>query len=472
MRKVVLGLILILSISSFGQRISDADAFFNGKKYKKAAEIYELLLKKTPRNPSLNYKYGASLFLSGKKQEAISFLQTAAEKDVLEAYQYLGDFYFSQYRFEEAYTSYEKYLFLENLSEKVREKFLEQLSKADLGRRMITHVEDIVIVDSLLVDKKEFFRKYRLNSDAGEIVSTGSFFDQPSKMYLSGHLSERKDRFFYTDSVGVQLDVFVTYKLFDGWSVPQAVSGQVNTSFNEAYPFLMSDGVTLYFSSDRKGSLGGYDIFITRFNQNTNSFLPPENVGMPFNSPYNDYLLAIDERSNIGWFATDRFQAKDKVMIYVFILNEDKKIVIEEDNMYLARLAALQSYKKQARLENNATNMSNVGDNEHYVIPNDSTRFVVNDTLTYYSINDFKSDEARALYQMNMEMDQQIEILSILIENKRSQYTATETEEERRIIAPELLSLELKLNDLQRKKRTLELQIRSIEIKKIQNNLQ
>lgn len=472
MRKVVLGLILIFSIFSFGQRISDADALFNGKKYKKAAEIYELMLKKTPRNPSLNYKYGASLFLSGKKQEAISFLQTAAEKDVFEAYQYLGDFYFSQYRFEEAYLSYEKYLSLENISEKIRQKFFEQMWKADLGRRMITHVEDIVIVDSVLVDKKEFFKKYHLNSDAGEIVSIGDFFHQPTKMDLSGHLSERKDRFFYTDSVEGQLDLFVTYKLFDGWSASQAVSGQVNTSFNEAYPFLMSDGVTLYFSSDRKGSLGGYDIFITRFNQNTNSFLPPENIGMPFNSPYNDYLLAIDERSNIGCFATDRFQAKDKVMIYVFILNEDKKIVIEEDSIYITRLAALQSYKKQSRSDSKIQQISDIDNNLRYVIPDDSMRFVVNDTLTYYSINDFKSDEARALYQMNMEMDQQIKTLSILIENKRSEYTATETEEERKIIAPELLSLELKLNDLQRKKRTLELQIRSIEIKKTQNKLQ
>ena len=49
----------------------------------------------------------------------------------------------------------------------------------------------------------------------------------------------------------------------------------------------MADGVTIYYASDGEG-LGGYDIFVTRYNTNTDTYLVPENVGMPFNSPYND----------------------------------------------------------------------------------------------------------------------------------------------------------------------------------------
>ena len=35
----------------------------------------------------------------------------------------------------------------------------------------------------------------------------------------------------------------------------------------------------------------------------TDTYLVPENVGMPFNSPYNDYMYVIDEYNNLGWFA-------------------------------------------------------------------------------------------------------------------------------------------------------------------------
>lgn len=56
----------------------------------------------------------------------------------------------------------------------------------------------------------------------------------------------------------------------------------------------MADGVTIYYASDGEG-LGGYDIFVTRYNTNTDTYLVPENVGMPFNSPYNDYMYVIDD---------------------------------------------------------------------------------------------------------------------------------------------------------------------------------
>ena len=36
--------------------------------------------------------------------------------------------------------------------------------------------------------------------------------------------------------------------------------------------------------------MGGYDIFVTRYNSDTDNYLNPENVGMPFNSPFNDYM--------------------------------------------------------------------------------------------------------------------------------------------------------------------------------------
>ncbi|MDE5661888.1 MAG: hypothetical protein K2I04_04595, partial [Muribaculaceae bacterium] len=86
------------------------------------------------------------------------------------------------------------------------------------------------------------------------------------------------------------------------------------------YPFLMPDGMTLYFAANGNGSLGGYDIFMTRRSEGDDGreYFQPQNVGMPYNSPYDDYLLAIDEASGLGWWATDRNRIPDKVTIYIF----------------------------------------------------------------------------------------------------------------------------------------------------------
>ena len=51
-------------------------------------------------------------------------------------------------------------------------------------------------------------------------------------------------------------------------------------------------------------------------------FYIPDNYGLPYNSTANDYFLAIDERNNLGWLISDRYQPEDKVCIYIFVPNK------------------------------------------------------------------------------------------------------------------------------------------------------
>ncbi|MDE6081303.1 MAG: hypothetical protein K2F70_03435, partial [Muribaculaceae bacterium] len=106
----------------------------------------------------------------------------------------------------------------------------------------------------------------------------------------------------------------------------------------------MNDGVTLYFANDGENSIGGYDIFITRRNDE-GKFFQPQNLGMPYNSPYNDYMLAIDEQNGVCWWATDRNKIPGKVTIYTFIPSE-MRVNYEVDDPDLASYARIDSYKK------------------------------------------------------------------------------------------------------------------------------
>lgn len=111
------------------------------------------------------------------------------------------------------------------------------------------------------------------------------------------------------------------------------------------WPFMLADGTTLYFAAKGEESIGGFDIFMTRYDETTKSFLKPENIGMPFNSAANDYLYIVDEYDGFGWFATDRNQPEGMVCIYSFLLNDVREnyIVDEYSPEQLRQLSEIHS---------------------------------------------------------------------------------------------------------------------------------
>lgn len=89
------------------------------------------------------------------------------------------------------------------------------------------------------------------------------------------------------------LDLFMCRKLPNGkWALPQKIDA-LNTSGNEDFPSFDSDGVTLYFSSNGRGGMGGYDLFKTSWNPDDNTWSEPENLGYPLNTPYDDRVISF-----------------------------------------------------------------------------------------------------------------------------------------------------------------------------------
>ena len=83
-------------------------------------------------------------------------------------------------------------------------------------------------------------------------------------------------------------------------------------------PFLLEDGMTLFFARRSPAGLGGYDLYMTRLTEQGNSFFEPTLLGMPYNSPYNDYLLAYHESEDWGILISDRFAPQGQVHVYRF----------------------------------------------------------------------------------------------------------------------------------------------------------
>jgi hypothetical protein len=94
--------------------------------------------------------------------------------------------------------------------------------------------------------------------------------------------SDGKKLYFTSNREGGlgELDLWVSEKDETGdWGIPANLGNMVNTPYNEESPFISMDGNTLTFSSEGHGSMGGYDIFLSKFSDG--KWGKPINIGYP-----------------------------------------------------------------------------------------------------------------------------------------------------------------------------------------------
>ncbi len=116
-------------------------------------------------------------------------------------------------------------------------------------------------------------------------------------------------------------DIWYSVKKNDNsWSEPVNMGSTINTDGDEMSPFIHFDGRTLYFSSDGRPGMGGFDLYMTRMSDDS-TWSEPRNLGYPINT-YNDETgLVIESGGQRAYFSSvrDNINRKD---IYYFDLEE------------------------------------------------------------------------------------------------------------------------------------------------------
>ncbi len=101
------------------------------------------------------------------------------------------------------------------------------------------------------------------------------------------------------------LDIYKTELQPNGtWSAPVNLGPEVNSKDNEDAPFIHPDQKTLFFTSDGHNSMGGRDIFMTKLVGN--KWSTPENMGYPVNTTANDNYFTLIADGTRGYFSSDR----------------------------------------------------------------------------------------------------------------------------------------------------------------------
>ena len=200
-------------------------------------------------------------------------------------------------------------------------KKVEVVEENPLITQMLAAVQQVMFIDSLVVDKSAFYSHIPLSSECGHLLQKGGVGQYTSE------LGDRRLEALYAQG---DTAAYLAASDFIGgeWTEPVPVKGIGNDDAN--HPYVMPDGTTLYYAQKGEKSIGGYDIFVTRYNAESGSYLRPENIGLPFASEANDYLYVIDEPMQLGYFVTDRRQPEGMVCIYVFIPSTSRRVYQSE----------------------------------------------------------------------------------------------------------------------------------------------
>ena len=335
--------------------------------------------------------------------------------------------------------------------------------------------QNILIIDSIVADKDNYIDYFVLSGETGSIISGDVFSGR--KDSITAFMNEMGNKLYYSKpDINKRQQLITSDLLGEKWSKDERLEGISEGISEAAYPFMLNDGITLYFAGKGEESIGGYDIFMTRYDARSGKFFKPENIGMPFNSESNDYLYAVDETHRIGYFVSDRRQPQGKVCIYVFVPSDTRKtydpsIYTEQQIRDFADIKRISdtwgdsnerdvAYKRWKNIE---ISMKRESDSLKLVTANADDIIVINNALTYKKAEDFRSKGAEKIYKQLVAARKQQRRLSRELDSARDDYHKA-SKADRKGLRREILQGEKQLEESYRQVEKLEKETRNMEI--------
>ena len=302
-----------------------AEKYFEDEDYNLAYKLFAQLVSLYPKDPDYNYKLGVCmLYTEPDKKKPYSYLQLATKNPAdapKDAKFYLAKTYHVNYRFDEAIKLYTEYKAIGSAASIKKLQVDREIQACKNGKRLLSNLTDLVVITKKQLNEADYFKGYDVKEIGGKLLvkpdEYKSGYDKKKKDKSVVYLPRSGERLYYSsygEGGGNGRDIFYVNKLPNGsWSKPTMLPSSINTEFDEDYPFLHPNGKTLYFSSKGHNSMGGYDVFKTTYNAETQTWTKPENLEFPINSPDDDILFVTDSLEKTAFFSTGRYSPFGKL---------------------------------------------------------------------------------------------------------------------------------------------------------------
>lgn len=271
----------------------------------------------------------------------------AAQRGVADSLVVRGDSLRMAYRFEESLVAYDAALTALQDTTATAEDSLFSLDVSDRillsenGKSMSDYVYVPKVVARHTFSLDDFFLYYPLRDSSWRPLPNqlDTLVGPYSKaMYVP---SESHTIYFSApDQNGIR-NIYTTSLKDSLWTVPSLLNEDMTSASDEIYPMVSEDAKTLYFASKGLYGVGGFDIYVSRWDEESGDWSAPVNMGFPYSSPSNDFLLVESADGKYLTFASDRDCSSDSVNVYVI---EQESVPVRsamtapEDLMRLSRL--------------------------------------------------------------------------------------------------------------------------------------
>jgi len=430
--------------------------------YKEAYPYFKEILNIYPKEPIYNYYVGVCLlYLDKDPSVSIKYLRFAATKEVPDdVYYYLGLAYIKNYQFEKAVENLE---WFEKKASKKQLKELEvqnHIAMAQNGLYIIRYIKEPSVYSKTIIEQKNFYKNYQFDDLKGRFVDRFEYFnrekdslEENSILYVPD-LLERNEILYFSakNKKRDDYDIYRITRLTDtSWSEPENLGDIINTPFDENYPYLHSDGTTLYFASKGHYSMGGYDLYRSSWNWDNQDWTEPENLDFPINSPYNDILFVSSPNKKTAFFTSDRETTEPNVIVYKLKLNNSEPYIELENHEEVLEFSRLSVniVPEETKKRKYADERIVSGQHEFIKIKNEGTFLYKTeyDSLLSLAIN----------YQLKADS------LRWIIDEKRMVFDYTKEGQERVKLSNTIIELEREIYSLQKKADSCYERVREIE---------
>ena len=188
------------------------------------------------------------------------------------------------------------------------------------GRNMLQFASTPQLMGKQKYPAANFFLHYP-GFENGTWVTTPAEFttEATDNPFNAMHMSKNGNTIVFSakDESGAW-NIMLSKRLNDTlWSAPQILNENITTMGNEILPHLSPDGKTLYFASNGHYGMGGYDLYMSKWNDEMGDWDTAQNLGFPFSSTGNDYLYYNTPCGMFTVFSSDRETAGNEVTIYI-----------------------------------------------------------------------------------------------------------------------------------------------------------